>query len=53
MTVVLYLIIRPNTVEYNTLSSLGMIDSNNDRLGTVKEVDLGTQGHRVLREGRR
>lgn len=43
----------PNTVEYNTLSSLAMIDSNSDRLGTVKEVDLGTRGHRVLREGRR
>ena len=50
---VLYLIIRPNTVEYNALSLLAMTESNNDRLGRGKEVDMGTRGHRALREGRR
>ena len=50
---VLYLILRPNTVEYNTLSSLAVTDSNSDRLGRGKEVHMGTQGHGVLREGRR
>lgn len=50
---VLYLIIRPNAVEYNTLSLLAMADSNSDRLGRGKEVGMGTRGHGVLGEGRR
>ena len=41
---VLYLIIRPNAVEYNTLSLLAMADSNSDRLGRGKEVGMGTRG---------